>query len=258
MAQQQEHKREHGRFTFDVIDLGELAYAHAFDFQRETHAKVLALRDDPQRDPAHIGTLLLVEHNPPVITISKRTTARDNLVAPPELLARHGIEIAETDRGGDITYHGPGQLVAYPIFDLNTMGMNLHAYMRHLEQAVIDTCAHFGLAAHRDASATGVWVHRDGSPGGAKICAMGVRIRRWVTMHGLALNVTTNLDHFATIIPCGLAGRPVTSLARELGENAPAMHEVKAALVHALSEPRRAAAPESPAHRASHSGAHAP
>lgn len=173
--------------------------------------------------------LLLVEHDPPVITISARKTARQHLVATPDMLARAGVEVCETDRGGDITYHGPGQLVVYPILDLNTLGLRLHGYMRLLEQVVIDTLARFGIEGHRDEAATGVWV------GDSKICAMGVRVSRWVTMHGLALNVTTNLDHFDLIVPCGLVGRGVTSMARELGEACPSMDEVKEALASCFS-----------------------
>lgn len=173
--------------------------------------------------------LLLVEHDPPVITVSARKTARQHLVATPDMLARAGVEVCETDRGGDITYHGPGQLVVYPILDLNTLTLRLHGYMRLLEQVIIDTLARFGIEGHRDQTATGVWV------GGSKICAMGVRVSRWVTMHGLALNVTTNLDHFNLIVPCGLVGRGVTSMARELGEACPSMDHVKEVVVACFS-----------------------
>jgi lipoyl(octanoyl) transferase len=170
------------------------------------------------------GRVLFVEHDP-VITISNRAGASNHLIATPEALAALGVTIERTDRGGDITYHGPGQLVVYPILDLNLLNLGLHAYMRLLEAAVIDTCAAFGIEARRDASATGVWI---GDPG-AKICAMGVRVRRWVSLHGLALNVATDLSHFDLIVPCGLVGRPVTSLERELGRRgapAPSISEV--------------------------------
>jgi lipoyl(octanoyl) transferase len=161
-----------------------------------------------------------------------------HLLASPELLSRHGVALAETDRGGDITYHGPGQLVAYPILDLNLLGLGLHAYMRLLEDAVIETCGTFGIQAQREPGATGVWV--PGADGGsAKVCAMGVRVRKWVSMHGLALNVTTNLEHFGLIVPCGLPGRPVTTVERELGASGrpcPGMVEVKRVLACALGE----------------------
>lgn len=216
----------------EIFDVGAISYVAGLELQEKHWSDVLARRD--QDGP--VGRLLLLEHDPPVITVSRRKTSREHLLATPELLAREGVEVHETDRGGDITYHGPGQLVAYPILDLNRLGLNLHAYLRFLEQIVIDTCAAFGVTAHRDVCATGVWVGGDpatqsetcpGPAGGAKICAMGVRVRRWVTTHGLALNVATNLDHFKLIVPCGLAGRPVTSLRNELGDSCPDMATAK-------------------------------
>lgn len=209
-----------------VEDLRRMPYAPAFERQRLAHDEVLAARE--QGSPL-AGVILLVEHDP-VITMTRR--AAPNLIATPEQLARAGVEVAETDRGGDITYHGPGQLVVYPILDLQRLGWNLHRYMRELEQVVIDACAGWGLEARRDPGATGVWV---GEPP-AKVCAMGVRIRRWVTMHGLAINVTTNLAHFDLIVPCGLPGRPVTSLQRLLGAQCPPMDAVKRALIEGLSK----------------------
>lgn len=185
-----------------------------------------------------LGRILLVEHEP-VITVSQRASAAGNVVATAEQLAAAGVAVEATDRGGDVTYHGPGQLVAYPILDLNAFGLRLHDYMRLLEESVIEACGALGVAAERDPlpeRATGVWVRR-GAGAPAKLCAMGVRVRRWVSMHGLALNVTTNLEHFGLIVPCGLAGRPVTSLAEVLaaeGREAPAMGLVKAAVVGAL------------------------
>lgn len=217
-----------------VIDLGRMDYAAAYALQQSHHAEILALRDAPEATEPP-GRILLVEHDPPVITISQRKDARQHLIATPELLARHGVTIAETDRGGDITYHGPGQLVVYPIIDLNAHRLRLHDYMRLLEDAVIGALAAFGIHGQRDPSATGVWVlpRPDAAP--AKICAMGVRIRRWVSMHGLALNVTTNLEHFKLIVPCGLAGRPVTSLRELLGEKCPAMERIKQVLAESLN-----------------------
>jgi lipoyl(octanoyl) transferase len=209
-----------------VRDLGRVPYAEALAEQRAVQAAVIA-GTGPM-------TVLLLEHDPPVITISRRRGAREHLLASPEALAEAGITVAETDRGGDITYHGPGQLVAYPILDLNHFGLRLHGWMRRLEETVIATVATWGLVADRDPSATGVWV-RPGAPGGgAKLCAMGVRVSRWVTMHGLALNVRPRLEHFGFIVPCGLAGREVTSLERELGEACPSMADVKAVFVREL------------------------
>lgn len=210
-----------------------MSYAAAFEIQERTHLEVLENRGRAGSSP---GVLLLVEHTP-VVTISRRPSAREHLVASPELLAGHGVEIADTDRGGDITYHGPGQLVAYPILDLNRLGLGLHAYMRLLEECVIRTIARFGLSGSRDPAATGVWVMSSyaASRGrAAKIAAMGVRVRRWVSMHGLALNVAPNMDHFGLIVPCGLAGRPVTCLERELGPSCPAMDAVKSAVVREM------------------------
>lgn len=212
-----------------VIDVGRIAYAEAYAMQCAHYEEVLAAREGGAPEG---GRVLLVEHDPPVITITRRAGAASHLLATEEMLRRAGVTVAETDRGGDITYHGPGQLVVYPILDLNVFHLRLHDYMRLLEQAVIDTIGGFGVVGVRDASATGVWVPRgEGLTGAAKICAMGVRIRRWVSMHGLALNVTTNLQHFQLIVPCGLAGRPVTSLQAELGERSPSMDTVKSALV---------------------------
>jgi lipoyl(octanoyl) transferase len=195
-----------------IIDLGRLTYAAALDIQRAIAEEVTASRTSSH---PQLGRILLVEHDP-VITVSRRPGAAANLLASPEGLAQLGVEVADTDRGGDITYHGPGQLVVYPILDLNRLNLGLHAYMRLLEQAVIDACSSWGLSATRDPGATGVWVPRGQVP--AKIAAMGVRVRRWVSMHGLALNVCPDMDHFKLIVPCGLAGRPVTCLAHELAD----------------------------------------
>lgn len=211
-----------------VIDLGRRPYADAYQDQLGYHDDVLA-----SRESSHLrGYILLVEH-PPVVTISRRAAAKNHLLATPELLASRGIEVRETDRGGDITYHGPGQLVVYPILDLNHLKLGIHAYMRLLEESVIRTLGVYGLAGTRDPGVTGVWVAHGESL--AKIAAMGVRVRRWVSMHGLALNVAPNMEHFQHIVPCGLAGRPVTSMQDMLRERTPLMPDVKAALVGELS-----------------------
>ena len=142
-----------------------------------------------------------------------------------------GIDLVQTDRGGDVTYHGPGQLVAYPILRLAALGLSLGGYMRWLEQVVIATVDAFDVKAFREAGLTGVWVGRQPGQLPAKLCALGVRVARHVTMHGMALNVTTELAHFKTIVPCGLVDRPVTSLKSLLGQRTPAMGQVKAQLV---------------------------
>lgn len=209
-------------------------YDDAISRQRAEHERVLGWRESG--DP-RVGTVLLVEHDPPVITVSRRESAASHLLADEARLAGAGVQVRPTDRGGDITYHGPGQLVVYPILDLNRLGLGLHAYMRSLEQCAIDVCAHFGVPAGREPGLTGVWTAgRAGDDGPTrKIAAMGVRVRRWVSMHGLALNVTTDLDHFGFIVPCGIGGRTVTSLGNELGARTPSMAEVKRRTIDALA-----------------------
>ena len=203
-----------------VQDLGRMDYAAALERQRVVHADLVAARE--ARPPMQ---LLLVEHDPPVITVSRRPGAERHVIVSDARLAELGVQKVETDRGGDVTWHGPGQLVAYPILDLHRLDLRIHGYMRFLEQAVIDTLAAFGVQGMRDEAATGVWVG-EGAPQ-RKICAMGVRISRWATLHGLALNVCPDLGQFELIVPCGLVGRPVTSLQRELGSRAPSMEQVK-------------------------------
>jgi lipoate-protein ligase B len=187
-------------------------YAEALERQRE----LVELR----KSGAICDRLLIVEH-PHVVTMGRNGHA-ENLLAPPELLARSGIEFYETDRGGDVTYHGPGQIVGYPILDLREWKRDVHAYVRAIEQVIIDTLTGFGIAAGREAGATGVWT------GAGKIAAIGVHISRWVTSHGFALNLDTDLNYFRYIVPCGLT-RPVTSM-RSLGCRAE-RGEVVAALI---------------------------
>ncbi|HVP73716.1 MAG TPA: lipoyl(octanoyl) transferase LipB [Phycisphaerales bacterium] len=221
-----------------VRDLGRMNYADALALQRQLQLEVIESRTSDASGTTGLAHLLLVEHDPPVITVSRRPDARKHLIASEQLLLAAGVEVAETDRGGDITYHGPGQLVVYPILDLNRFGLRIDSYMRMLEQIVIDVLARFGIAGERDSAATGVWVRSNAAP--SKICAMGVRVSRWVSMHGLALNVATNLDHFSLIVPCGLAGRSVTSMQRELGASAPMMEAVKQAMIDAFTQTLRA------------------
>lgn len=206
-----------------IHDLGRIGYDEALAMQRSLHERVVAARDGGPAEPMH---LLLLEHDP-VITVSRRPGSAANLLATPDMLTRAGVSVRETDRGGDITYHGPGQLVAYAIFDLNRLGIGIHGHMRLLEEIVIATLASFGLKGDRDPDATGVWV---GPAPLRKICALGVRASRYVTMHGLALNVAPDLAHFNLIVPCGLAGRPVTSMERELGASCPGIAQVKQTL----------------------------
>lgn len=211
--------------------LGRVSYGEALEKQRACHAELVAARE-------HGGgemTVFTLEHHPPVITVTRRPGVRENLLATPQHLLERGIELVDTDRGGDITYHGPGQLVAYPILDLNRLGLRIHPYMRLLEDVVIATVASFGVQAGREDGATGVWVAA-GTPEARKIAALGVRLSRWCSMHGLALNVDPDLSHFDLIVPCGLSGRPVTSLRRELGDQCPSLDCVRDALEKAFNE----------------------
>jgi lipoyl(octanoyl) transferase len=185
-----------------------------------------------ERRAGSIGdTLLLLEH-PPVVTLGARNRhGASNIVASAEALAAAGVAVAETGRGGDVTYHGPGQLVGYPIFDLNPDRRDVHRYVRDLEEALIAAAASLGVAARRVAGLTGVWTGPEGRE--EKLAAIGVRISRWITSHGFALNVSTNLDHFRLIVPCGIADRGVTSLERILGRTVP-MAEVEGAVIRAF------------------------
>jgi lipoyl(octanoyl) transferase len=196
----------------EVHQLGRMSYAEAFAVQRDLVEK---------RKRGEVpDQLLFVEHSH-VITMGRNGRAA-NLLASEEMLRRAGVEFHESDRGGDVTYHGPGQIVGYPIIDLRDWKRDVVGYVRALEQVIIDTLAGFGIAGDRVAGATGVWV------GEAKIAAIGVHISRWVTSHGFALNVHTNLDYFRYIIPCGLT-KPVTSMLAQ-GCHA-SMEEVTAALI---------------------------
>lgn len=212
-------------------DLGEIPYAQAYQLQCEAHAQVLASRGAPGeaiRAGQGAGRVFLLEHVPSVITVSRRAGARAHVLASPSTLEAMGVEVVETDRGGDVTWHGKGQIVAYLILDLNRLGLRVGSYLRLLEGAVIDALAQIGIEGRRDPTATGVWV------GDGKICAMGVRLSRWVSMHGIALNVNPDLRQFDLIVPCGLAGRSVTSVANALGSAAPPSPLVKRLLVESL------------------------
>jgi len=195
--------------TIDVRRLGRVEYEAAVDLQKQLV--------EARRTGAIGDTLLLLEH-PPVITLGVKTRGeRTHIVASESALAAAGVTVFETGRGGDITYHGPGQLVGYPIFDLNPDRRDVHRYVRDLEEVLIRAATWFGIDARRVPGLTGVWA---GEPGREeKLAAIGVRISRWITSHGFALNVGTNLDHFNLIVPCGIADRGVTSLSRVLGRD---------------------------------------
>jgi lipoyl(octanoyl) transferase len=214
-----------------VEDLGRMSYREAFGIQ----SKIASERKQGQG----IDHLLFVEH-PHVITVG-RNGHQENLLAPEETLRQAGIELYETDRGGDVTYHGPGQIVAYPIIDLREWKRDVGAFVRAIEQVLIDTLADFGIDAKRIPGLTGVWTNVPPvilSPGPfprteAKIAAIGVHLSRWVSTHGFALNVSTDLQYFQYIVPCGLA-KPVTSMAA-LGVHA-ASGDVKSALIRHFAE----------------------
>ena len=182
--------------------------------------------------PEGIGTILLVEH-PPVYTLGKSGRA-ENLLVDPDRLAQWGATFFRIDRGGDITFHGPGQLVCYPVLDLEPLGMGLRDYIEALEECVIRTAADYGVAGGRIAGASGVWIDPAGRTP-RKLCAVGVRSSRYVTMHGFALNVTTDLRWFSRIHPCGFTDRGVCSLATETGTQ-PAMAAVKQRVLQHLAE----------------------
>jgi lipoyl(octanoyl) transferase len=186
--------------SIEIRRLGQTPYADALALQR-------ALVED-RRAGRIADVLLLVEH-PPVLTVGVRGDGgRSHILASPDVLAARGIEVHETGRGGDVTYHGPGQIVGYPIIDLKPDRCDVHGYLRDLEEVLIRVAADFGIDAARVPGLTGVWV------GERKLAAMGVRISRWITSHGFALNVAPDLDDFDLIVPCGIADRGVTSLAR--------------------------------------------
>jgi lipoyl(octanoyl) transferase len=200
----------------EVTDLGLTGYGAALQLQRELVER---------RKRGEVADQLLFVEHPHVITMG-RNGHRENMLAPVEILDRAGIDFQETDRGGDVTYHGPGQIVGYPILDLREWKRDVVSYVRGIEQTIIDALGQFGIEAGRVAGATGVWV------AGAKVAAIGVHISRWVTSHGFALNVDTDLSYFQYIVPCGLT-KPVTSM-RNLGSPA-ARPEVLQALTRAFS-----------------------
>lgn len=209
-----------------VVHLGTMPYAEALEAQR-TAARARIAGEIPE------DLLLLVEH-PPVVTLG-RSSRDGHLLASPQLLKARGVELFEVERGGDVTFHGPGQLVGYPIVDLKRHRQDLHWYLRQVEQALIVGLEAYGIAAGRSAGQTGVWVGGpvpDG-PFPRKIASIGVHARDWVTWHGFALNVSTDLAFFDLIVPCGIAGVTMTSIERETGRQAP-MDGVRGAVAAAF------------------------
>jgi lipoate-protein ligase B len=194
-----------------TVPLGRVAYEEALELQRHIARDRIsgALPQD---------VLLLVEH-PPVVTLGRASKGK-HLIASPEFLRSKGVELFEVERGGDVTFHGPGQLVGYPIVDLKRHRLDLHWYLRKIEEALINTLADYEIVAERNPSFTGVWTK------GKKIASIGVHARDWVTWHGFALNVTTDLSYFDLMVPCGIDGVVMTSIGRELGTNDVSMQDV--------------------------------
>ncbi len=220
-----------------LIDCGRIAYSDAWDMQtrlleQKSAAKIFNRNHPGQAKP--IGHhLLFCEHNP-VYTLGK-SGSEENLLLNLGELGLSGIEFFKINRGGDITYHGPGQLTGYPILDLEDFFTDIHKYMRYLEEVMIRVCARFGLDAGRVQGLTGVWVDWQSPERARKICALGVHMSRWITMHGFGLNVSTDLTYFNHIIPCGITDKGVTSLSAELGREV-TMEEAKRATEECFSE----------------------
>jgi lipoyl(octanoyl) transferase len=212
-----------------ITDLGIIDYQKAWDYQEKIFQGIvdqkIARRHNPGLD-VPLNHLFLCQH-PHVFTIGK-SGKEQHLLIDEARLASIGAEVYRTNRGGDITYHGPEQAVVYPLFDLDQFFTDIHKYLRYLEEAVILTLAEYGLQGDRSPGETGVWLDVQHRP--RKICAMGVRASRWVTMHGLALNVNTNMQYFQYIVPCGIQNKAVTSMEEELGGKVP-MEEVCAKLI---------------------------
>lgn len=216
-------------------DWGNVDYQDAWDRQEELFEKIIAIKAHNRKQEQQTPTenyLVFVEH-PHVYTLGKSGDA-SHLLLDEQGLEENSARYYKINRGGDITYHGPGQLVGYPILDLDNFFTDIHRYLRTLEEAVIRTLADYGIQAGRSPGFTGVWIDPDG-PEARKICAMGVRSSRWVTMHGFALNVNANLSYFDNIVPCGIENKQVTSMQQELGRLQD-MDEVKQALKAYLAE----------------------
>ena len=200
-------------------DIGLIDYQEAWDYQESLFQKVVeakqANRKSEEKKPPP-NYLLYCQH-PHVYTIGK-SGKEANLLINDDFLKSKDASLYRINRGGDITYHGPGQVVGYPILDLDNFGVSIKSYIYNLEEVIIKTLLNFGIVAERSEGATGVWLDTDNPVKSRKICAMGVRTSHWVSMHGFALNVNTNLDYFDYIVPCGIPGKGVTSLQKELGK----------------------------------------
>ena len=212
--------------TVFLKDLGLIDYKECWDYQEGIFLKTLKVKSLNRKKNSNIPTknfMIFCEH-PHVYTIGKNGN-KTNLLINNDLLKSKGVDFYETNRGGDITYHGPGQLVAYPIFDLDNFFSDIHKYLRLLEEVVILTLKDYGIKGERSKGETGVWLDV-GSKNARKICAFGVKSSRWVTMHGLALNINTDLSFFNYIVPCGISDKGVTSINKEIN-NSVCMNELK-------------------------------
>ena len=226
--------------TVTTEDLGTRRYKEVWDYQETMLQKNVEIKRafHSEEHPTHYSPLtshhlLLVEH-PPVYTLGKSGHI-ENILIDEATMAEKGIEYFKINRGGDITFHGPGQLVGYPVMDLEKFRTDIGWYLRSLEEVIIKTIAHFGITGQRSSGETGVWIDADIKGKERKICAMGVRCSRWITMHGWALNVNTDLNYFNYIIPCGIQDKQVTSMQKELGCEVD-MQEVKLVLKEKFAE----------------------
>ncbi len=215
----------------EVYDLGNSRYRHVWDLQKHLQSALIEQKRHPdhvQYGPDDVSDMLLFVEHPHVYTLGKSGNA-DHLLRSDEELKEWEAEFVPVDRGGDITYHGPGQVVGYPILDLDRHFTDIHKYLRFLEEVIILTVGHFGIVAGRSEGLTGVWVED------RKIAAMGIRSSRWVTMHGFALNVEPNLSYFSNIVPCGIQDKQVTSIYQEIGTK-PSLEEVKSILMQSFDQ----------------------
>jgi|TARA_Y100000768_G_scaffold247223_1_gene187550 lipoyl(octanoyl) transferase len=201
-----------------VRNLGSVDFEESFKIQKQIQNEIIDIKLNNRKNNLNLSTpnyLLFMEHNH-VYTLGNSGDDK-NLLFNEKELDKKGIKFIKTNRGGDITYHGPGQLVCYPIFDLENFYTDIHRYLRDLEEIIVGTLDHFGIVAFGNPNETGVWLDI-GSKNERKICAMGIKVSRWVTMHGLALNVNTDLSYFEGIIPCGINNKGVTSINNELSQ----------------------------------------
>ena len=221
--------------NIQLQDLGNKDYKETWDFQEQLFKQIVDIKIHNRREEANLDTpnyFLFVEH-PHVYTLGKSGEI-SNLLLSEKQLQEKGATFYKINRGGDITYHGPGQIVGYPILDLENFFTDIHKYLRFLEEAIILTLAEYNIIGTRSQGETGVWIDA-GTPFARKICALGVRASRWVTMHGFALNVNANLGYFDNIIPCGIKGKAVTSMHVELGRDVGEV-QVKVKIIKHFSE----------------------